>query len=113
MNECVDHKGVKYSSQRSMCRVYGVPDSIYYYRRAHGWSLKDTLEKRVDIRSNPVPCTDYKGIQYPSISKMCEAYGINVGTYIRRVDRGGWPMKCALLVPARESGKKSNTYNSI
>ena len=38
--------------------------------------------------TNGIVCKDHKGIEYPSVVKMCEAYGICRATYQKRIERG-------------------------
>lgn len=87
---CKDHLGNCYSSTTSMCKAYGIDVSAYRSRIRNGWNKEDALTKGVDKTKDntPIKCEDHLGNKYKSISKMCEAYGIDRGVYMRRIKEG-------------------------
>lgn len=56
---------------------------------------------------------DHLGNSYPSISAMCEAYGVNYCTYKNRI-KCGWSVESALVSKINEVvDHKGNTYKSV
>ena len=45
--EAVDHKGTRFESRKAMLDYWGIRESVFTGRMAHGWSLKDALETPV------------------------------------------------------------------
>ena len=50
------------------------------------------------------PQKDHKGIQYASITEMCQAYDIKLETYQRRVNVYHWSTEKALTTPVKKNG---------
>ena len=93
-----DHLGNIYPTKKEMCAFYGVPFQTYAYRLNHGWTLEAALTTPSTpqvTRNEPI---DHKGIRYPTIKEMCDAYGVRVATYMYRRNHG-WDIKSALTTP--------------
>ncbi len=122
-NPTVDHEGKEYPSQRAMCRAYGIKVAAFRARLRNGYSLEDALTAAHGAHRERTAekVTDYKGEHYTSVKKMCEAYGVNQGTYYSRLNKG-MTMEQALSVnPVRHQGRptvevtdhKGQTFPSV
>lgn len=94
-----DHLGNVYSSLDEMLEQYGITSGRYYRRIKAGWSLKDTLE----IKVNPT-AEDHKGRKFKNEREMCEAYGISHNTYRARLKRGYSKEKALTMATQKQSG---------
>lgn len=95
---CADHTGRAFKSESEMCRHWGISPSAYRGRLARGFSLADALS--APIQKGPSkPCRDHKGIEYPSLTAMFNAYGVNYTVYHYRHDVMGWSQEKALETP--------------
>lgn len=117
-----DHLGNIFPSHAAMCRHYGLSIVVYRYRRYNqGWSLEDTLTTPSRHRTSPYEtkplsyrggsahqASDHLGNKYPSISKMCEAYGISPSAYNSRLNNG-WSKGDALTKPVESTTHKRRT----
>lgn len=95
-----DHLGRVYDTHLAMCEAYGITPSVYYDRKVRGMTKEEILttpykpwNKSIDAR------TDHLGNTYPSMTAMCEHYGISRTTYIER-RRRGWKVGKALTTKA-------------
>ena len=61
---------------------------------------------------NCVRCTCPKGVEYPSISAMCEAYGASESRYRYRV-KAGWTIEKALSVKEHGNGKETTCPKGV
>lgn len=120
----VDHKGESFTTIKKMCESYGIPVTTYKYRLKQGWNLEDALTKPVNSSVTKKNVIDHKGVQYGSVTEMCDAYGVRVATYKYRRERG-WDVEQALttplnsgpIAPPKEKGvlhfdHKGNGYHS-
>lgn len=109
---CFDHKGNSFNSLKEMCEAYGINRSTYKTRIKSGYPLEVALtgymtNKDGSKGSIPIdednklkkPCFDHLGNKYENVNQMCQAYGINVGTFYGRSRRFGWTLEDALTKP--------------
>lgn len=111
---CKDHKGNEFPNLNKMCGFYKISTATYYSRIKMGWSLRKTLTTPTKSQSlangyqkATTPCKDHKGKKYISVVAMCDAYGVNPGTFIYR-RKHGISLKDA-LVPDENYRKKRCT----
>ena len=93
-----DHHGNKFKNRKQMCKRYGVDPTTFKNRMENGWSLEKALTTPSAKDAEKLACKDHKGKKYESTSAMCKTYGIEMGTYQRRLERG-WGIKRALTTP--------------
>lgn len=87
--EATDHLGQSYPSISAMCRAWGVSTALYYARLQRGKTLEEALgpyDPALDKRTKA--CTDHLGQEFPSKKEMCEAWGLRVGTFEKRLKSG-------------------------
>ncbi len=98
----VDHKGNKYKTFKAMCEAWGKDATTVRNRLDNGWTLEDSLEKRVlsmeevADRWRKAGCpshrdttfTDPFGMTFKSEKEACEYYKVKYDTYKRRLDEG-------------------------
>ena len=84
--------GVQYQSVLAMCADHGV--SYHRVRRLLAAGL--TPERAIEEAPIDKPAiTDHKGTTYPTISAMCDAWGVDLRTYTHRINTG-WSIADAL-----------------
>ena len=94
---CTDHLGNRYPDLKAMARAYGMDDRLLRQRLSRGWRTEEALT--VPVRENrPKPCRDHLGKEFPSMSSMAEAYGINLYTLQKRL-KAGLSLQDALTLP--------------
>ncbi len=98
----VDHKGVRYKTFKAMCEAWGKDATTVRNRLDMGWTLENSLEKRVlsmeevadRWRKSGCPShqdttfTDPFGMTFKSEKEACEYYKVKYDTYKRRLDEG-------------------------
>ena len=101
--KCVDHKGNEFDKVKDLCDSYKISCGTFRYRLRSGWSLKDALETPVSyVTSTDIfRCEDHLGNNFESMGLMCESYGISVGTFQARLQRG-WSLQDALTIPVKK-----------
>lgn len=95
---CKDHLGREYKSVTEMCRAYGINRLTFQSRTSYGWSVEEALTGKSPYTGKsgaPMPCTDHRGKEFPSISAMCQHWGVAVATFHSRRARG-WSLEDAL-----------------
>lgn len=95
----IDHKGIEHESFSKMCKAYGRIASTVSLRLHRGWSLERALTEPPH-ESNHVVCQDHLGRKYFSKKEMCEAWGIEYSTYVRR-ERAGWSLEKTLTTKVK------------
>ena len=90
-----DHHGNKFKTRSEMCEFYGVDPSTFKNRIDKNWSLEKALTTPSAKDAEKLACKDHTGKKYESTSAMCKAYGVEIGTYQRRLERG-WDIERAL-----------------
>ena len=91
---CRDHTGRGFPSVAEMCEAWGVSRQLFDRRRAAGWPLADALGRPPEDGASK-PCRDHTGAEFPSVTAMCEAWGVPRTLYYERL-RQGWGEGCAL-----------------
>lgn len=85
----IDHTGKEYPSQKEMCSAHGIEPSVYQGRIRQGWTVEQALTNTPPQKlQKPRRRTDHKGNEYPDLAAMCQAYGISVSTYQKRISMG-------------------------
>ena len=85
----IDHTGKEYPSQKEMCSAYGIEPSVYQGRIRQGWTVEQALTNTPPQKlQKPRRRTDHKGNEYPDLTALCQAYGISVSTYQKRISMG-------------------------
>ena len=93
-----DHQGNKFKTRKQMCKHYGVDPTTFKNRMENGWTLENALTTPSAKNAEKLMCEDHTGKKYESTSAMCKAYGLEIGTYQRRLQRG-WDIERALTEP--------------
>ena len=95
---CRDHQGNGFRSINEMCARWNVPPATFRHRLKRGFSLEQALTAPPRTDPSGVRCMDHKGRIFPSISAMCEEYGIGRHTFMDRV-HAGMSLREALETP--------------
>lgn len=83
-----DHKGTEWRTKRDMANHYNIPYQTFKYRMRHGWSLKDALEIEPENPGEPIPARDHLGKDYPSMTAMFRAWGVQPNVAFSRLKSG-------------------------
>lgn len=120
-----DYKGEVYPTEYAMCKRYGIPPALYTIRISSGWTMKHALntkynstrfrrticnEKKIGIRRSNIAYKDHKDNVFPTMSAMCEHYGITPAKFINRLEKG-WDLG-AVLEGYWLTDNKGNKYRS-
>lgn len=90
---CEDHLGNKYPTILEMLDAYNIPPKVYYeYRKTM------SFEEIVDKYKPLATVKDHLGKTYKSRKIMCDAYGVNHGTFLSRITEG-MSLEKALTLP--------------
>ena len=106
-NECVDHKGNTYKSQRKMCEAYGIGVAVFEYRKNKGYGLQECLEGTH---------IDHKGNHFQTRLEMCKFYNISPEVYRHRRNKAKWSVEDALTKPTKTKSvtdHKGIEYKSV
>lgn len=95
---CRDHQGNSFCSVNEMCARWNVPPATFRHRLKRGFNLEQALTAPPRTDPSGVRCMDHKGRIFPSVSAMCEKYGIGRHTFMDRV-RAGMSLQEALETP--------------
>lgn len=93
-----DHAGNLFPNRTAMYRYYNIDYATCEARLQKGWTLEQALTTPSKKKTNRKKCRDHTGKTYQTQSDMCQSYGIELGTYQRRLERG-WSIKKALTEP--------------
>jgi hypothetical protein len=80
-----------------MCEYWGIPDTLFDYRKRLGWSLEKALTTPVRTRAR----VDHLGNSFKSQKEMCEYWGISASTFNVRMEKLGWSLEKSLTTPIR------------
>lgn len=99
VSECCNEYGINRSSVGSRCtRLHcSVEDSIYYYIK------KKQKEKEME----PI---EYNGVEYPSMTACCQAYGISPSTVTTYMNKHGCKMNDALKNCITNKQNRENSF---
>lgn len=99
---CKDHLGNEFSSQKEMCKYWGVSYMTFRTRiNDQGWSLEKALTTPV----SKIICKDHLGNEFISQSEMCRYWNVPWSVVKKRVNNCGWSLERALTTPVRESSE--------
>ena len=98
----IDHKGNQFKNRTAMYQHYNINFSTCESRLQKGWSLEDALTTPTVKAENLTKCQDHTGKSFKTQSDMCQEYGIDLGTYQRRLERG-WSVQQALTEPVEST----------
>lgn len=105
--ELIDHLGVKHKSLGDMAKAWNINFFTLRDRLVEKkWDIEKALTQPIHYcgkKSSAYPtkeqkslvCTDHKGIEYPTITAMCEAYGVRLSTFETRKAKG-YPLELCL-----------------
>ena len=100
--DITDHLGNHFSSIHAMCRHYNITTAIYYGRLRCGYDQKEALTSSKQLQPrNSRQVTDHTGHEWPSVSQMCQHWGVKRSAYNARI-KAGWSMQDALTKPTTE-----------
>ena len=89
-----DHLGNTFPHLKPMCKYWGISRTTFHYRQKRGWSLEKTLTTKGHQISDPFDNT------YPNNPTLCQAYGVKLELYEKRINRQKWSQIEALnLIP--------------
>lgn len=124
----VDPMGTEFDSIVSLCSFWGVSVKDFYQGASQGLSMDECLKYALDCATSTGDTkidkskkrlsdgnivVDHTGQEFPSVSAMCEAYGVKYPTYNNR-RRRGWSVERSLMSKVAEVvDHKGNTYKSI
>ncbi|WP_158514353.1 GIY-YIG nuclease family protein [Nioella sediminis] len=88
--------GVRYASEKAMCRAFGIPNGTFQKRRKNGMTVDAALK---------TPVLDARlvifGYEWPSAKAACAAFGLPYSTYRARVGKHGMTPEEALKTATR------------
>jgi len=95
-----DFRGKTFSSEKEMCRHYGVCDNVFRQRyHRNGWTLEEALEVEERIKRHPFQKeVTVQGKMFSSITQAADHYGINRNSVTSRLNYG-WTLEEALTTP--------------
>lgn len=99
---CKDHLGNEYPTTRAMCEAWNIDYDLYLARLRNGFSVQKALEKltpRDKYAALYNGLVDINGVEYKTLTAMCQAWGISVKCFVGRIERG-WSFEEALSIPA-------------
>lgn len=102
---CKDHLGNEYPTTRAMCEAWNIDYDLYLARLHNGFSVQKALEKLTPRDKDAAlynGLVDINGVEYKTLTAMCQAWGISVKCFVGRIERG-WSFEEALSIPADTS----------
>ena len=102
---CKDHLGNEYPTTRAMCEAWNIDYDLYLARLRNGFSVQKALEKLTPMDKDAAlynGLVDINGVEYKTLTAMCQAWGISVKCFVGRIERG-WAFEEALAIPADTS----------
>lgn len=102
---CKDHLGNEYPTTRAMCEAWNIDYDLYLARLRNGFSVQKALEKLTPMDKDAAlynGLVDINGVEYKTLTAMCQAWGISVKCFVGRIERG-WSFEEALSIPADTS----------
>ncbi len=110
-NECFDHLGKKYNSEKEMAMAYGIEPYIFAMRKYNGWDVRRALT--TPVRGTKI--YDHLGNEYDNVEKMCSVYNIEPKLYHDRLHKG-WSLEKSLTTQKRNTlceDHLGNKYRSM
>lgn len=83
-----DHLGSMFNSRKDMLSHWGISYDVYRHRKGKGWSLERILTTPVKKFREVKEYSDFKGNVYSSATKIANAYGVSVMTFLSLIDEG-------------------------
>lgn len=99
---CKDHLGNEYPTTMAMCEAWNIDYDLYLARLRNGFSVQKALEKLTPRDKDAAlynGLVDINGVEYKTLTAMCQAWGISVKCFVGRIERG-WSFEEALSIPA-------------
>lgn len=84
--------GVRYASEKAMCRAFGIPNGTFQKRRRNGMTVEAAL--KTPVRDAHLVIFGY---EWPSAKAACAAFGLPYTTYRTRVGKHGMTPEAALM----------------
>lgn len=88
--------GVRYASEKAMCRAFGIPNGTFQKRRRSGMTVVAALK---------TPVRDARlvifGYEWASAKAACAAFGLPYSTYRTRVGKHGMTPEAALMMATK------------
>lgn len=106
-SKSIKHSGKSYRSFRSLSIELGIPSKYLRERVAEGKTIEEAVEMY-----KPRTVTDHLGVSYDSLAEMSEKWGISLGVYYRRENKG-WSLKKILTTPAKAGYKRGKEYTDF
>lgn len=95
--KCTDHLGNEFRSVELMCEAYHVLPGTYYTRLCNGDTKKEALlGTNAGKGYSRGERADHLGNVFPSVTRMCEHYGVLLSTFLRREKKGYTLEQCLL-----------------
>lgn len=89
-------QGRRYGTIKDACEVLGLNPATIRARIQHGYSVDDAFTGNFRLRQSGVAkSTSFKGVDYPSIESLAEAYEVKPSVLSKRLKRG-WTLSQAL-----------------
>lgn len=106
-SKSIKYGGKSYRSFRSLSSELGIPSKYIRERLAEGKTIEEVVEMY-----KPRTVTDHLGVSYDSLTEMTEKWGISLGVYYRRENKG-WSIKEILTTPAKAGYKRGKKYTDF
>ena len=103
-NQCKDHLGQIFESQKAMCAYWHVTASTFQQRRKKNYSLQECLcgcKKQPNY--NAIPYTDHLGHKFNSATELCQHWNVRLDTFLNR-HKKGWTIEECIF------GKKDKSF---
>ena len=93
--ECIDFKGKRFPSIKSMVKEYGVPEASLMYHIRKGKTTAEALKHLLTKGKANRKVIDHKGNSFSSNTEMAKYYNVPRNTFSNRIKRG-WSLEEAL-----------------
>jgi len=106
-----DFRGKTFSSEKEMCRHYGVCDNVFRQRyHRNGWTLEEALEVEERAIKHPLYReVVVRGKTFPTLAAASDHYGVK-RTSVRSRLHYGWTLEEALTTPLVPNDKTRQQY---
>jgi len=106
-----DFRGKTFSSEKEMCRHYGVCDNVFRQRHhRNGWTLEEALEVEERVIKHPLYReVVVRGKTFPTLAAASDHYGVK-RTSVRSRLHYGWTLEEALTTPLVPNDKTRQQY---
>ena len=101
-NQCTDHLGNVFKSERQRAKYWGLPANTIKYRLDDGQSLEEALTTPLYYNTSGNQCTDHLGNVFKSEREMYKAWNIPVKVGQAR-KTSGWSVEKILTTPVEKT----------